>query len=33
MRENSKNNIKNITPVMKQFWDAKESYPKLNYAI
>ena len=27
MRESSKNNIKNITPVMKQFWDAKESYP------
>ena len=27
MKENSKNNVKNATPVMKQFWDAKESYP------
>ncbi len=29
MKENSKNNIKNkfVTPVMKQFWNAKELYP------
>ena len=29
MKENNKNNIKNkfVTPVMKQFWEAKESYP------
>ena len=29
MKENTKNNIKSkfITPVMKQFWEAKESYP------
>ena len=27
MKESSKNSIKSATPVMRQFWEAKESYP------